>query len=256
MPTTLIVTAHPEPNSFTNAWARASAKACEELGHKVLWSDLYEMEFDPVERAANFKNHEPSDHFDILKAQDIASEQNNFADDVAAEQDKVRQADRIIFHYPIWWFKEPAILKGWCDRVLASSEMHTVDERYDHGRFKFTRALFCVNTGANAYECAPDGKEGDLEMLLWPMAHTLRYLGMTTMKPVCAHGVHSYHQGATKIDLEQRLAKIIDDQINVLRDFDNRDIIKFNADDDFDDNGSLKPGAKSYSAFVRHGEDH
>ena len=87
-------------------------------------------------------------------------------------------------------------------------------------------------------------------------AHTLRYLGMTTMKPFCAHGVHSYHKGATKIDLEQRLAKIIDHQINVLRDFDNRDIFKFNSDDDFDDNGSLKPDAQSHSAFVRHGEDH
>lgn len=253
MPTTLIVTAHPEPNSFTNAWARASAKACEELGHKVIWSDLYEMAFDPVERAANFKDQSPNAHFDMLKAQDTATENNNFADDIAREQDKIRQADHIIFHYPIWWFKEPAILKGWCDRVLASSAMHTVDERYDQGRFKFTRVLFCVNTGANAHECAPDGKEGNLEMLLWPMAHTLRYLGMTTMKPVCAHGVHSYHEGNTKIKLETYLTDILDNQINVIRDFDTRDIIHFNADDDFDDNGSLKPDAKSYSDFVRHG---
>lgn len=255
MPTTLIVTAHPEPKSFTNAWARKSAQACEVLGHTVLWSDLYDMGFDPVERASNFKNHVEGAHFDMLKEQDEATEKGTFANDIATEQDKVRQADRIIFHYPIWWFKEPAILKGWFDRVLASSAMHTVDERYDNGRFKNTRALFCVNTGANAYECAPNGKEGDLEMLLWPMAHTLRYLGMTTMKPVCAHGVHSYHEGDAKIELERYLKGILDDQINVIRDFDTRDIIKFNSDGDFDDNGSLKPDAKSHSAFVRHAVD-
>lgn len=254
MQTTLIVTAHPEPNSFTNAWARASAKACKDLGHRVVWSDLYKMEFDPVERAENFKDHKSGNHFDMLKAQDLATENSNFANEIANEQEKVRIADRIIFHYPIWWFKEPAILKGWCDRVLASNAMHTVDERYDNGRFKGTRALFCVNTGANAYECAPDGKEGNLEMLLWPMAHTLRYLGMTTMKPICAYGVHGYHEGEAKIDLEKRLAAIIDNQINIIRDFDGRDIIRFNADDHFDEKGSLKCDAKSYSAFIGHSD--
>ena len=36
MPTTLIVLVHPEPDSFTAHWARASADASAALGHDVL----------------------------------------------------------------------------------------------------------------------------------------------------------------------------------------------------------------------------
>ena len=39
--------------------------------------------------------------------------------DVEDEQAKLRQADAIVFQFPIWWFSFPAILKGWVDRVFA-----------------------------------------------------------------------------------------------------------------------------------------
>jgi NAD(P)H dehydrogenase (quinone) len=47
--TVLIVLAHPEPASFTAAWAEASAEGAEAAGARVLWSDLCAMGFDPVE---------------------------------------------------------------------------------------------------------------------------------------------------------------------------------------------------------------
>jgi NAD(P)H dehydrogenase (quinone) len=40
----------------------------------------------------------------------------------------VTEADNLIFIYPIWWFGQPAILKGWIDRVLSSGFAYKDDE--------------------------------------------------------------------------------------------------------------------------------
>lgn len=37
-----------------------------------------------------------------------------------AEQDKLRDAELVVFQFPLWWYGPPAILKGWFDRVLVS----------------------------------------------------------------------------------------------------------------------------------------
>ena len=103
--------------------------------------------------------------------------------DVAAEVDKVRAADRILFHFPLWWFGPPAVLKGWFDRVLAHGVLHTDTERFDRGRCAGKEALFCVTTGATEAECGPDGREGDVQMLLWPLAYTLRLLRLLRAVP-------------------------------------------------------------------------
>ena len=113
MTTTLIVLAHPEPTSFNADWARATAGAVEAAGEKVIWSDLYALGFDAAERGAFYSDETP---FDPLKAQATG----DWPPDVAEEVEKIRAADNLIFHFPLWWFGPPAILKGWCDRVLGA----------------------------------------------------------------------------------------------------------------------------------------
>lgn len=109
--TILIVLAHPERRSFCGAWAEASAAAAEAMGDRVLWSDLYGMGFHPAEGPE--RHADPPRPFDPLKAQEQAAAAGLLPADVAAEVDKIRAADRIVFHFPIWWFAPPAILKGW-----------------------------------------------------------------------------------------------------------------------------------------------
>ena len=82
------------------------------------------------------------------------------------------------------------ILKGWFDRVLAHGLEHDTDRRFDRGRYRGRKALFCVTTGSKATESAYNGREGDVQMLLWPTAMTLRYLGFTVLVPEIIHGVH------------------------------------------------------------------
>lgn len=251
MTTTLIVLAHPDRRSFNGAWADATADACTALGHKVLWSDLYAMGFDPAERAAHY-DWPAEVSFDPLKAQEQASAAGTLPADVQAEIAKIRQADRIIFHFPLWWFAPPAMLKGWCERALAHSALHSVDQRFDQGQMRGKKVLFCVTTGSKAAESAHNGKEGDVTMLLWPLAYTLRYLGFDVVQRRCAHGVHGYHRGDRETALRTRLTQVLADQHDLIARFDTLPLIPFNADDDFDADGRLKPDRSSHSGFIRH----
>ena len=252
MTTTLIVLAHPDPRSFNGAWADATRHACEAMGDTVLFSDLVAMNFDPVERARHYPHRQSDTCFDALKAQEEAADLQLLPADVRLEIDKLRRADRVVFHFPIWWFAPPAILKGWFDRVLAHGELHTVEHRFDTGHFRTKKALFCVTTGSDERESAFNGKEGDIQMFLWPTAYALRYLGFSVAVPEIVHGVHGYHRGARQMALQKRLTSTLEAQQDLMMDFDNRPTMQFNADSDFDENGSLKTDRPSHSHFIRN----
>lgn len=248
---TLIVLAHPDKKSFNGQWAEASCSASAALGHEVLQSDLVQMGFDPVERADHYQLPD-MDPFDVLRVQEAASETDALPHDVATEIAKIEVADRVIFHFPMWWFAPPAILKGWFERVLANGAMHSTDERFDTGRCRHKTALFCVTTGSSAVQGAPDGKEGDSQMLLWPLAQSLRYLGFSILRPITVSGVHSYHKDTAAEALAQRLQKTLADHPGTIANFDNLPRLHFNKDTDFTRQGQLKPDAPSHSEFIRH----
>ncbi len=244
--TTLIVLAHPSVTSFNAQWAKASAAACCD---EVLWSDLYAMGFDPIERAVHYGKS--SDDFDPLKSQSEAADSDTLPNDVAREIDKIRAADRVIFHFPLWWFGPPAILKGWTERCLTHGAMHRSDARFDTGLCKGKEVLFCVTTGASASESGPAGKEGDTNMHLWPLAYTLRYCGFTIKQPLLLHGIHGYFEGNSKEKLQQRCTIALADQKQIIAGWNERPNIIFNADTDFDKEGRLKSTSPSYSPFIK-----
>ncbi|GAB2183491.1 NAD(P)H-dependent oxidoreductase [Roseibium sp. LAB1] len=252
MTTTLIVLAHPARTSFNAAWALATEEACRAEGGEVLWSDLYRLGFDPAERPEHYAKETVTDPYDVLKTQAAACETDKLPGDVASEVEKLHKADRIVFHFPVWWFAPPAMLKGWCERVLANGGLHDTSNRFDTGRFTGKPVLFCVTTGSKASESAHNGKEGDIQMLLWPLAYTLRYLGFSVLVPRIVHGIHGYHKGAAREDLEARLRNEIEHHRKTIASFETLPRITFNADSEFDRAGALLPGATSHSHFIRH----
>ena len=252
MVTTLIVLAHPDGRSFNGAWAEATQKACVNAGGTGLWSDLIAMSFDPVESKRHYPQIGYDSVFDALRAQEEAAKGNLLPADVAIEIEKMRQADRIIFHFPIWWFAPPAVLKGWFDRVLVHGELHSVKQRFDAGQFRGKKVLFCVTTGSSKAESSYDGNEGDIQMLLWPAAYALRYLGFSVLKPEIVNGVHGYHIGKECTALQARLRRILHGQESLIGNLDKRPLIQFNLDTDFNEDGKLRPDRPSYSQFIRH----
>ncbi|SNT33774.1 NAD(P)H-dependent oxidoreductase [Tropicimonas sediminicola] len=253
MPDAHVVSAHPEPHSFTAAWARASVAAVRALGGVAEHSDLYALGFDPAERAALYANADIAEgHFDPLKVQQRAVARDALPADLAEQVARIRRAGLLILHFPIWWFSPPAILKGWMDRALVHGALHAEDARFDRGVCRGKRALICVSTGCSAAECGPDGREGDLRLLLWPLAQTLRYCGFEVYEPVAVHSVHGYHEPPQRRALEQRLSETLAAQEGLVAGLETRPLWPFNRDADFDSEGRLLPEAPSHSPFIRH----
>jgi NAD(P)H dehydrogenase (quinone) len=244
-PQTLVVTANPDSGSFTHQWARASANACRD----ALESHLVQDGFDPVERASHYGQEGP---FDALKAQEAAAQSGKLPGDVVRELGKIQKADRLILHFPVWWFGPPAILKGWMDRCLVNGVLHKGSQRFDKGLARGKSVLICATTGADAIETAPDGREGDIRLVLWPFMYALRYCGFDVLDPVFVHGVHGYHKGSARTEMEARMSKALFDQPSLLAGWDDRPRVRFNADTDFDEDGRLKADAPEVTPFITH----
>lgn len=60
---------------------------------------------------------------------DIAAGIWNVQEEVA----KLKQADRIIYHFPLWWFGVPNVLKRYLDEVLIHKETFLSSEIYGEG---------------------------------------------------------------------------------------------------------------------------
>ncbi len=67
----------------------------------------------------------------------------------------------------------PAILKGWADRVFARGFAYLPGRKYDTGMFKGKRALLAATTGTSADTYAPDGIDGDILVVFWPIHNGL-----------------------------------------------------------------------------------
>ena len=98
------ILAHPLADSFAAAIQRTAAKALRAAGHELIETDLYAEGFAPAltvaERAAYF-----SPGYDVSA--------------VAPLVDRLRWSQGLVLCFPHWWFDQPAILKGWFDRVWA-----------------------------------------------------------------------------------------------------------------------------------------
>lgn len=89
---------------------------------------------------------------------------------------------------PTWWFGMPAILKGWADRVFARGFAYLSGRKYDTGMFKGKLAMIAATTGTSADTYAPDGIDGDILTVLWPIHNgLLRYSGFDVLQPFVVH---------------------------------------------------------------------
>ncbi|WP_100149599.1 NAD(P)H-dependent oxidoreductase [Snodgrassella communis] len=107
-----IIYAHPYELSFNHAIKDKVISLINSRGEQYNLIDLYQQRFQPVLSTNDF----------------IALQNNTVNDDVKSHQQLVTEADNLIFIYPIWWFGQPAILKGWIDRIFSSGFAYRDDE--------------------------------------------------------------------------------------------------------------------------------
>lgn len=98
---TLIVIAHPDPESLTH---QAAHRVRELVGpESSIVADLALEGFDP--------------RFTALDREDYLTRSRSDAA-VRAEQERVDRARHVVLVFPVYWWSMPALLKGWIDRVF------------------------------------------------------------------------------------------------------------------------------------------
>lgn len=107
----LFIHAHPVPESFNTALCMAAVDTARARGHEVRLIDLYAEGFNPV-MSADERRHYHDD--------------GPPPPDVAPHIEALHWAEGLIFVYPTWWYSQPAMLKGWMDRVWRPGVTFTV----------------------------------------------------------------------------------------------------------------------------------
>lgn len=184
LPQALYVFAHPEPRSF-NRTLFDVARAELELTHAVETSDLYALGFDPLLTSADFPEHRDAPG-SFIERWGAATAANALAPEVLREQRKLREAELIVFQFPLWWYAPPAILKGWIDRVFSAGFGFDVRDpatgrtrKYGDGLLTNKRALVVTSFGETSAALGQRGIAGDIDSLLFPFTHgTLFYTGI------------------------------------------------------------------------------
>lgn len=183
----LIVYAHPEPKSLTRQLVDLATDTLKTQGHKVTFSDLYGMKWNPVYGPDDFANRLDPERLNFVAESDHAFRTHTQPAEVVAEQEKILSADALILQFPLWWFSMPAIMKGWIDRVWAYGLAYGYKGagnryRYGEGGFAGRRVLVSVTTGGPAVDYAPRGINGPLDELLFPLTHgSLFFPGMDVL---------------------------------------------------------------------------
>lgn len=186
----LIVHAHPEPRSFTGAMKDAAIETLEGAGHTVVLSDLYAMGFNPVASAADFAGRANPDYLVYALEQRHGYEAGTLAPDIAAEVEKVKAADLLLFSFPLFWFSVPAILKGWIDRVLLSGLTYGGKRFYDRGGLAGKKGTIAITLGGRPHMFGETAIHGELDVMLRHLLRgTLYYVGLQVLPPFYAYHV-------------------------------------------------------------------
>ena len=108
----LVVYCHPSAESFVAAVRDRVTAGLTAAGAEVRLTDLYADGFDPLFTAVERANH-------LSPGPDPA---------IASYADDLQWCDTLVLVYPTWWSGQPAMLKGWIDRVWVNDIAWTLPD--------------------------------------------------------------------------------------------------------------------------------
>ncbi len=95
----LIINGHPDKESFCQELANRYKKGADSSNIDCKLINLIDLEFSPILKYGYRKRTE-------------------LEPDLLSAQKDILEADHIVFVYPNWWGTQPALLKGFIDRVF------------------------------------------------------------------------------------------------------------------------------------------
>jgi len=99
----VIIFNHPYDGSFCNAILQSITKGLTKSNHRIDLIHLDKDNFNPVMTAGDLKAFRDKKPIDPK---------------VVEYSDKIKNADHLIFIFPIWWELMPAMTKGFVDKVI------------------------------------------------------------------------------------------------------------------------------------------
>jgi len=143
----LVVHCHPNPASLTAAARDRVVAALTARGDDVRVTDLYAAGFDPVLSAEERQRHlEPGPD-----------------PSVAGHAADLQWCEHLVLVYPTWWSGQPAMLKGWVDRVWVRDVAFDLPSESNrvHARLRNVRRITVVTThGSSKLVNAMEGEAG------------------------------------------------------------------------------------------------
>ena len=174
----LVVFCHPLEESFAAALRERALAGLRARAAEVRLTDLYALGFDPTFTTDEHRHH-------LRPGVDPA---------VQAHADDLLWCDTLVLVYPTWWSGQPAMLKGWFDRVLGCDVAWSLEEGASRlsGRLHNVRRLVVVTShGSSKLVNALQGEGGkrtvtrSLRLVCHPRARTtwLALYGIDTCPP-------------------------------------------------------------------------
>lgn len=250
MPKAHIVLGHPNPESYNAHLARVAREELQRQGWEVSVTDLYAIGFDPREAACHYPGFDGGCAYNVQREQRKAAETARLPVDVENEIKLLEASDLLILQFPLWWYGAPAIVKGWFDRTFVYGKLYTSTMRHDRGLFKGKRAMLSVTCGGPRETFQYNGRNGDIDIVLWPLNFSLSYLGLTVLKPEVLYGV----QAEMRPKPTGELAELVDANTaqfrRRLQNIGSSPVVRFNGWEDWE-GGRLKDGVEGHSLVMR-----
>ncbi len=147
-----VVFCHPTHESFMGAVLQRVLRGLERARHEVRLTDLYAEGFRPELDAHDRELH----HVDHRLHPD---QRADLADHIA----NLQWCDAVVLVYPTWWAGQPAMLKGWFDRVWTEGVAWELLPGADHVRplLRNVRTMVAVTShGSSKLVNALEGEGG------------------------------------------------------------------------------------------------
>ena len=237
-----IILAHPEEKSFNTSLANAQMEALIEAGHQVRYKNLHQEQFNPLLTREDFPHIPKQQHVQFPKAQGEAYRNKKTIDDVAKEHQNLIWADAVILQFPLWLYGMPAILKGWCERVLSEGFAHEPanNKWFENGSMSDTRLLLSLTTNGKRNTFSSRGRHGSLDIILWPILNAFWFAGFKIVEPYVAFDVIR--------STGQQRTEMIDQCVEKALAIKDASLLEVHSLNDYESNGVLKAEIESITA--------
>ena len=124
---------------------------------------------------------------DGVKVRSLYERYPDFAIDVGAEQELLRDAELIVWQHPIYWYGPPPLMSLWFEKVLARGWAYGKGGDALRGK----ACLWVPTAGGDSEAYREGGMHGHtFDKFVPPIEQTARFCGMVWQAPLILHGSH------------------------------------------------------------------